>query len=99
MPKRKALQRMGHACHRNSEQLLLGESRGRAWVWRLYSMPFDSSSAAVSITYCPWCGVELAQWARAALIGGGASPRPSRYFAEPLKPQPKPKKTAVKRAG
>lgn len=53
-----------HDCCPNARATLHGRRIGRAggYLWRLEigSVP----RALVSVTYCPWCGVELNEWAR-----------------------------------
>lgn len=56
-----------HACCAQARTVLqLIPARDGRNAWRVRVPVADDSSlvALVSVTYCPWCGVELEEWRR-----------------------------------
>lgn len=53
-------------CPQAKANLRLVPSRSGRNAWRLHVPVADDSrlAALVSVTYCPWCGVELEKWRR-----------------------------------
>lgn len=53
-------------CAQAKANLRLMPSRSGRDAWRLHVPVADDSrlAALVSVTYCPWCGVELEEWRR-----------------------------------
>lgn len=53
-----------HECCPNAAQTLEGWAREGGWRWRIVLPSAGTEIERIAAVYCPWCGVELNEWAK-----------------------------------